>query len=325
MDTYVAAILTDIHGKIKEMHRIFHHMKNLPGQVKDMFFLGDAIGYGPDQLKCFDILRRYSETFLPGNHEYMLKLLLAYPKKRKELLNAGVDERAVQTIETTINQLIGKTTLSAGRTKINLPAESYENLQKENYPAILAEELLTKIIPEINVASPEISWLKKQIPEDKMQQIGLEYTVKLFAKHPACLEEYRTRMKRRERAVDIFNFLDEINKEKTMRLVNAIFVHDDPLQPGSQKYLVDDETAKKLHIEPSNRVILSRINKKNFPGIEYIFVGHSHIPARIVDINGINIVYCGGTDPRGNPKKNSYVLAQIKQAKVSKVVPVLVS
>ena len=106
---------------------------------------------------------------------------------------------------------------------------------------------------------------------------------------------------------------------------NAIFVHDNPVNPGNAEYLVDAALAEKYRINP--KVDLRKIRKDKFPevpGIEYIFVGHSHVLPATVEINGINVVYAGSVGiPRlDNVERNAcYTAVMIQNDKVIQVKP----
>jgi len=326
MDTYVAAILTDMHGNKDALYSIIRHIDSLSGKVQKLFFLGDAFGYGSgkEQIQCFDDLLKNSDVFLPGNHEKMALTLLLNPEERVNLIKKGVKKRAVESIEDAIHELIGEQTITVENQEVILPEEVFANMRSENYAKTIAREIIAKTISDFTVSSPEIGKIKKQIPQEIMQQIGSAYLVRLITQNLHILEEYNARLQRREKAIKIYTALREIQKQpKFEGIENAVFVHDDPIQAGSQKYLIDDDTALKLSLEAPDRVILARINKRNLPGIDYVFVGHSHAKAKIIDINGINVVCCGGAEPRGDNPENTvgYVLAKIKENKIIQAVP----
>jgi hypothetical protein len=189
---------------------------------------------------------------------------------------------------------------------------------------------MQKISPSITVKSPEISRVRwsAELPKETLDEIGNSYLLQAL-KDKKSFEEHYLRLRRRHRALAIYDFLVGIEDKKSHSIGNALFVHDDPIDPGSARYLVnersviDEETDKRLKekteaqgreykrskpvVKRKNRVDLAQITKERFPDTDYIFAGHSHLLPGMFENNGVNIVYVGGVGiPRVDNRKQKY-------------------
>ncbi|WP_168203518.1 metallophosphoesterase family protein [Oceanispirochaeta crateris] len=60
-------VLSDIHGNLEALQAVLKEAKDL--DWKEIWFLGDLCGYGPQPDACFDLLMQHTITFIPGNHD----------------------------------------------------------------------------------------------------------------------------------------------------------------------------------------------------------------------------------------------------------------
>ncbi len=331
MDTYVAAVITDIHGNLEALNAI---LEDIELKKEEMFkrdidipfwgiiFLGDGVGYGPNQLECLDILRKKARVYLPGNHEEMLRLMLLHPG----ITLPGVHPIAKKALEHTVNQLIGEVEIKElkelGKT-YKIPATTLEELQKKDYHIKLAKTLVEQIKDNVKVDPPESGLFSKKCTDEDHKQIVEDVLLDSLTEYSGLYEAYKKGLERRERTLSIYNFLEEIREHKVHRLKNAIFVHDDPVNPGSAEYLVDDETAKKIPIT-SGRVSLKKINKRRFKNIDFFFLGHTHAKAATKEHNTMTMVYCGSGIPRlDNPERETgYVMCVVDKQIVANAFPI---
>lgn len=104
-----ALVLSDIHGNLEALNAVLKDA--VSREWKELWFLGDLCGYGPDPEPCFDRLSRERLCFIPGNHDLALSgrfkadffndesrkaLVLSrslVSKKVLELINALPDEQ----------------------------------------------------------------------------------------------------------------------------------------------------------------------------------------------------------------------------------------
>jgi len=333
MDKYLAAVISDTHGNKEALEAILSDIaskkrtlskKGILIPVK-YFFIGDAIGYGPNQIECLEKIREIADVYCIGNHELMAKIKIMHPKVRIP----EASKNANSSLDLFVKELMGKKEIiSASGKRIILPEENLEELQHSQYPKIIAKQIIRETLPKITANSPELKLFRKELSKEQMDQIGTQYLLQTITKYPEIYKEYQQRLKRREQILDIYNFFEEISKQKEYRLKNAILVHDNPVKPGDAKYLVDSKKAKELLIKRKNRAELSEIkkNKKKFSKIDYIIAGHSHAMPGITEINGIKLVYCGAGIPRlDNPeRKTGYVMLLIENDKIKDVGPEII-
>ncbi len=61
------AIISDIHGNLEALQGVLAHIDSQG--IKDIFCLGDIIGYGPNPCECLDLVIERSSVCLLGNHD----------------------------------------------------------------------------------------------------------------------------------------------------------------------------------------------------------------------------------------------------------------
>jgi predicted phosphodiesterase len=62
------AVFGDIHGNLEALEAILKHIKKNK-KIKQTYFLGDAITFGPDSSACLKLLKQYKVDCVLGNHE----------------------------------------------------------------------------------------------------------------------------------------------------------------------------------------------------------------------------------------------------------------
>jgi predicted phosphodiesterase len=62
------AILSDVHANLEALEAVLQDVDIR--RIKDVFFLGDAVGYGPDPNECVDLLMKRCKIILAGNHDW---------------------------------------------------------------------------------------------------------------------------------------------------------------------------------------------------------------------------------------------------------------
>jgi putative phosphoesterase len=74
-------VISDIHGNIYALKKVLGEIKKL--DIKEIYFLGDIVGYYYDADKCIDLLLKYRVKSIYGNHE---KLFLRSIKDKNLLI-----------------------------------------------------------------------------------------------------------------------------------------------------------------------------------------------------------------------------------------------
>jgi predicted phosphodiesterase len=62
------AVFGDIHGNLEALDAILKHIKK-NRKIKQIYFLGDAITFGPDSSACLKMLKANEVRCVMGNHE----------------------------------------------------------------------------------------------------------------------------------------------------------------------------------------------------------------------------------------------------------------
>lgn len=60
------AVISDIHGNLEALHAVLRDISRR--RIKEIFCLGDIIGYGPNPRECLQLSRRF-QCSVRGNHE----------------------------------------------------------------------------------------------------------------------------------------------------------------------------------------------------------------------------------------------------------------
>ena len=79
-------VLSDIHENLEALNSVLNASEAY--NWKEIWFLGDLGGYGPDPDKCFQLLKSRQIVFLPGNHDLYYAGVLSRNLFSKEALKA---------------------------------------------------------------------------------------------------------------------------------------------------------------------------------------------------------------------------------------------
>ncbi len=62
------AVISDVHSNLEALDTVLEEIKLR--KINDIFFLGDAVGYGPDPNGCVERLYESCKVLLAGNHDW---------------------------------------------------------------------------------------------------------------------------------------------------------------------------------------------------------------------------------------------------------------
>jgi predicted phosphodiesterase len=62
------AVLSDVHANIEALDAVIRDIDLR--KIEDVYFLGDAVGYGPNPNECVEILRERCKALIAGNHDW---------------------------------------------------------------------------------------------------------------------------------------------------------------------------------------------------------------------------------------------------------------
>lgn len=79
-------LLSDIHGNLEALEAVLSESEK--HKWKEIWFLGDLAGYGPETDKCFRLLQLYNLVYIPGNHDLYLAGKLSRNVFSREALQA---------------------------------------------------------------------------------------------------------------------------------------------------------------------------------------------------------------------------------------------
>ncbi|MDR0461915.1 MAG: metallophosphoesterase [Christensenellaceae bacterium] len=81
------AVFSDIHGNLEALEAIINHAHK-KAKIKDLYFLGDAITFGPDSNACLKLLEKNKVKCVAGNHE---QRIVRYDKAVKSMTYATTE------------------------------------------------------------------------------------------------------------------------------------------------------------------------------------------------------------------------------------------
>ncbi|MDR0462450.1 MAG: metallophosphoesterase [Christensenellaceae bacterium] len=80
------AVFSDIHGNLEALEAILNDIRK-NRKIKDVYYLGDAITFGPDSSKCLKLLHKAGVKCVVGNHE---QRIIRYDKSVSAMTHAGI-------------------------------------------------------------------------------------------------------------------------------------------------------------------------------------------------------------------------------------------
>lgn len=96
------AIISDVHSNLEAFQAVLERIDELG--IKDIYSLGDMVGYGPDPVECTLLAENRCNVRLLGNHEYFIRFpedsvvnpvaQKALDWTRERLAEAGLSDRA---------------------------------------------------------------------------------------------------------------------------------------------------------------------------------------------------------------------------------------
>jgi predicted phosphodiesterase len=62
------AVISDVHSNMEALEAVLRDAKTR--KIRDVHFLGDAVGYGPNPNECVEMLKEHCKVLLAGNHDW---------------------------------------------------------------------------------------------------------------------------------------------------------------------------------------------------------------------------------------------------------------
>ncbi len=62
------AVISDVHANLEALEAVLKELER--EKVDKIFFLGDAVGYGPNPNECIELLKQKADIMIAGNHDW---------------------------------------------------------------------------------------------------------------------------------------------------------------------------------------------------------------------------------------------------------------
>jgi predicted phosphodiesterase len=64
----IYAVISDVHSNLEALQSVLKDLKKR--NIRNIYFLGDAVGYGPEPNECIQLLEEECKFLLAGNHDW---------------------------------------------------------------------------------------------------------------------------------------------------------------------------------------------------------------------------------------------------------------
>ena len=313
------AVIADVHGNLEALYAVLEDIRKK--KADRIISLGDLAGRGPNQLEVMEIamgkrpeiLKGGFDINLGGNHENYLAAeieIRGFPLEDVGVVGRGVKK----SIRYAADRLLGGYGCPGRSGTIGVPPEGFDALSSDDYQVSLLKELLKetggKHLAE-NLKLPKVGRIRlsSKLPFREAERIGKEYIMTVAGVYPGIMEEYAERITRRNRVLEMHGFLKELGEKVFQRIGSAWLGHDNPIEPGNDRYFLDEKTAKKEKIKATHMYDTGELLEKDGfgnNGIRDVFVGHSHVmPSSVTLPSGVTVHYVGTVGCPKFPRKRA--------------------
>jgi predicted phosphodiesterase len=291
------ALISDVHGNLEALEAVladidYRNMRSRRGQsktspIEHIWFLGDAVGYGPRPRECLEIIRKRCEPgfVLAGNHELGTKLKVSTPQSA---LIGFAGSGAVEGIHWTVRQFyLDNSPIEKSKEEMEKYTQgmlSRVRMKPEEYRARIFQEASQSI----SLGSIPLSMggrLKGSV--DVPPSVAQE----LLLRHESAVRGVYSKCDAQVAGSELFDYMSKL-PVKIESVPGVLLVHDNELNPGDMKYMLDEpHISLTSHAYLIDREVFSRMREK---GVTRLFFGHSHLPAvhtnkEFPDIKVVNV------------------------------------
>lgn len=64
------AVISDVHANLEALQAVLFDIEKRGIKKQNIFFLGDAVGYGPSPNECVQLLKKHAKIIIAGNHDW---------------------------------------------------------------------------------------------------------------------------------------------------------------------------------------------------------------------------------------------------------------
>lgn len=265
------AIISDIHGNLEALETVFSDIdsrnskKGKSKPISEVWCLGDVVGYGPNPRECLELVSKKCKVILAGNHE-----IAARTKIRSS--SYGLTDMsglgAKEGIHWTVRQLFGDSTPIQVSDSADVFTQDFlKKVRCADYGERLFADACKGFNSELSISFGQRLGGKISVP--------ISVYEKFLAERADKLREVFRKLDAKSTGEEFLKKLGELPLRDER--AGVLLVHDNPLEPGSSKYLLDSAEAVK---HPNNYAVnadLFKFLKDN--GIRRVFFGHSHFQA----------------------------------------------
>lgn len=93
---------SDVHSNLEALEAVLKDFKK--EKLNKLYFLGDAVGYGPNPNECVELIQKTAQKPLMGNHDYAVLDMMGtnwfnqYAKEAIEWTKKNLSEKSLETI-----------------------------------------------------------------------------------------------------------------------------------------------------------------------------------------------------------------------------------
>jgi predicted phosphodiesterase len=289
------AILSDVHGNLEALDAVLEDIKyqnrdiekgKLKGEkIKHIWFLGDAVGYGPNPVECLQRIVDNCDIVLAGNHELATRSKIENPTSGIFGFE-GLGAR--KGIHWTVRQIYGDIMpIQAENEEIEKYTQGLiANVRADDYRERLARKLSSNLkLNGIPLSFGQRFSGQVEVPPKVLEDVFND------AKASARIKEFYAELERIEKGNKWLKYLSGLKVQH--RVGSVLLVHDNEKEPGDMKYmLAPDNAHKTAHAYLIDDEVFERLKKQ---GITYLFFGHSHFPGTYTSDKypGIKVVNVG--------------------------------
>ncbi|MBI4684079.1 MAG: metallophosphoesterase family protein [Nitrospirae bacterium] len=97
------AVISDVHANLEALEAVLNDIEKR--KIKDILFLGDAVGYGPNPNECIEMLEACCKIMLAGNHDFAvlgftdISRFNEYARKAVEWTSAVITEKNLNVLK----------------------------------------------------------------------------------------------------------------------------------------------------------------------------------------------------------------------------------
>jgi predicted phosphodiesterase len=268
------AVLSDIHGNLEALDAVLRDIdrRNDDGErVEEILCLGDVFGYGPNPRECAELVRRRCKLVVAGNHEHGVLEKIRNPSLGLNRATGFGGRGAREGVLWAIHQLFLDAT----------PIRGDDAYTQSLVEGMLSPDVEHRLIHEfcdgLNLNSEAtISWSQRLLGGETPLAKRLLEKALMNPETRGKVDQLCQKLRHIQEARE---WISAVTSWPTLaRVDGALLVHDNPMQPGDARYLLDASSRERLKPSSPVHTIEKAFTQFEWNDLQFIFFGHSHIP-----------------------------------------------